>query len=181
MLLNYSLALNGMRVINGCSDLLSPLLAIAGAEAGASGWWSNLQYFSMGRYIRNEGGGRQPLRRYISTRLLNRVTVNEREAFVALIPEIANGLSTDVCYEGREPSQTEESLQSWQAIASLSESAASGDIVADLGRFGQRIEAAKACYQELVSSGFTERYEANREYLDALSGGLKHFQEKAEL
>lgn len=181
MLLNYSLTLNGMRVINGCSDLLSPLLAIAGGEAGASGWWSNLQFFSIGRYIRNEGGGRQPLRRYISTRLLNRVTVNEREAFVALIPEIANGLSMDVCYEGREPSQTEESLQSWQAIASLNEGASSGDMVADLGRFEQRIETAKACYQELVSSGFTERYEANKEYLEALSGGLKYFREKAEI
>jgi hypothetical protein len=181
MLLNFSLALNGMSVINGCSDLLSPLLGIAHGTAGASGWWSGLQFFSMGRYVRNEGGGQQPLKRYVSARLLNRVTVNEREAFVAVVPTVANGLVTDSYYEGREPSRTEEALQSWDAIRTLNRASCTGDLVENLRAFEGRLVAAEDCYQELASAGFSERYESNREYLAALRGGIRHFRERAEL
>lgn len=181
MLLNYALTLNGIRVVNACSDLLSPLLTIAGANGVATGWWSNLQVFAMGRYIRNEGGGQQPLKRYISNRLLNRVTVSEREAFVALIPEIANGMKTDAYYDGGEPTRTEEALQCWDSIGALSRRAFSGHIAPDLDHFDERITMAEATYDELRANALTERYEANREYLDALRKGLKYFREKAEI
>ena len=46
MFLNHVLSVKGFLVINGFSDLLTPFLGAAGAEAGATGWWSNLRTFS---------------------------------------------------------------------------------------------------------------------------------------
>ncbi len=40
MMLNHSLSLNGFEVINGYSDILTPLLSAAGGAAGATGWWA---------------------------------------------------------------------------------------------------------------------------------------------
>ena len=44
MFLNHVLSVKGFLVINGFSDLLTPFLGAAGAEAGATGWWSNLGF-----------------------------------------------------------------------------------------------------------------------------------------
>lgn len=54
MLLNYSLSVNGFEVINGYSDLLTPLLCSVGA-AGSTGWWTNLRVFSLGRFMKSKG------------------------------------------------------------------------------------------------------------------------------
>jgi len=181
MLLNYSLALNGLEVLNGCSDILTPLLGVAGGSAGATGWWTNLQVFSMGRYLRGKPGGRAPLKRYLSKALLNRITVNEREAFAEVVPEIMNGLLTDSMYVGREPERTEEAIQSWDAIASLNAETAADDVSSGLTRFKELIGQAVGLYQKLREAGFSERYESNMDYLQALSDSITVFKELAEL
>lgn len=181
MLLNYSLSLNGMKVINGSSDILTPWLGVAGGYAGATGWWSNLQVFAMGRYVRSSGGGQLPRVRYLSKALLNRITINEREAFAAIVPDIMNRLSTDVLYEGREPSRTDEAIQNWDAINSLVRDSTSDEIMRGLGVLKQKTIRARELYDQLQSFGFSEQYEANTEYLDALSGSISAFEELAEI
>lgn len=181
MLLNYGLSLNRLNVVNGFSDILTPWLGAAGGYAGSTGWWSNLQVFSMARYVRGAGGGQLPLVRYLSLKLLNRITVNEREAFVEVVPDIMNGLSTDSLYEGRQPSRTDEALQSWQALAALSNEAVSGNVSEGLERLRSRTIEARRYYDELQAVGFSERYEANMEFLAALRDSLTAFEELAEL
>jgi len=181
MLLNYSLAVNGLRVVNGFSDILSPILGIAGGHAGATGWWSNLQVFSMGRYVKGGRGGQLPLVRYLSTRLLNRITVNERQAFAEVVPDVMNALDTDALYERKEPDRTKEALQAWDAIASLNKDILTDDINEGLERMRERIVVAKVCYDKLKSYGFTEGYEANMEYLATLEESLIAFKELAEI
>jgi hypothetical protein len=181
MLLNYSLSLNRLNVVNGFSDILTPWLGAAGGYAGSTGWWSNLQVFSMARYVRGTGGGQLPLVRYLSLKLLNRITVNEREAFVEVVPDIMNGLSTDSLYEGRQPSRTDEALQSWQAIAALSNEVVSGNVSEGLERLKSCTIEAREYYDELRAVGFSERYEANMEFLAALRDSLTAFEELAEL
>ncbi|MBL7206924.1 MAG: hypothetical protein ISS67_00150, partial [Desulfobacterales bacterium] len=119
MMLNFTLSINGFKVINGFSDILTPFLGCAGGYAGATGWWSNLRMFSMSRYINTVSGGRLPTIRYLSDALLNRITHSERKAFVKLIPEINNGLPRDSDYERGEPDRKVEVLQSWEAISHL--------------------------------------------------------------
>lgn len=181
MLLNYSLSLNELNVVNGFSDILTPFLGASGGYAGATGWWSNLQVFSMGRYIKSSSGGQLPLVRYLSKKLLNRINVNEREAFVTFIPGIMNGLSTDTLYEGLQPSRTEEALQAWQAIASLNDDVVSDDIREGLTRLRGCVIEAENHYNELQSHGFSDSYEANMEYLLALKDSLTTFEQLAEL
>jgi len=181
MLLNYSLSLNNIRVVNGFSDILTPWLGAAGGYAGSTGWWSNLQVFSMARYIRGPRGGQPPLVRYLSMKLLNRITVNEREAFVEFVPGIMNGLSTDSLYAGPQPSRTDEAKQSWQAISALNRAVVSANVREGLQRLRNRTTEARAYYDRLRDVGFSERYEANIEVLAALGDSLTAFEELAEL
>lgn len=60
MFINHVLAVNGFKVINGYSDILTPFLGVAGGAAGALGWWSNLKVFSLDRFAPSAGGGRLP-------------------------------------------------------------------------------------------------------------------------
>ncbi|MCK4821652.1 hypothetical protein KA005_38155, partial [bacterium] len=149
--------------------------------AGSTGWWSNLQVFSMGRYIRSSAGGQLPLVRYLSKKLFNRITVNEREAFVEVIPGIMNGLSTDTLYEGLQPNRTEEALQTWQAISYLNSSVISNDISESLNRLRNCVTESEQCYTELQTFGFSEHFEAKMEYLSALKNSLTVFGQMAEL
>src|SRR5439155_7506456 len=67
MMLNHALSQNGQRVVNGFADLLSPFLAAAGSHACATGWWSTLRTFTMGRYVKAaRAGGQPPIIRYVS-------------------------------------------------------------------------------------------------------------------
>jgi hypothetical protein len=181
MLLNYSLSLNGMDVVNGFSDILTPFLGAAGGYSGATGWWSNLQVFSMGRYIRSSAGGQLPLVKYLSKKLLNRINVNEREAFARVKPDIMNGLSTDDLYEGRQPDRTEEALQHWQALTSMIEDIISQNLGESLERLRNCITSAESCYNELLAFGFSENIEANIEYLHSLRESISAFEQLAEL
>ena len=118
MLLNYSLSVNGFQIVNGYSDILTPFLGATGGTAGASGWWSNLRVFSLDRFLPSPSMARQPIRRYFSMALLNRLTFTEKDALSGMVPEIINALPHDADYEP-EPDRTGESLQSWEALRSL--------------------------------------------------------------
>ncbi len=181
MLFNYSLSLNGLLVVNGFSDVLTPFLGAVGGYAGSTGWWSNLQVFSMGRYIRSAGGGQPPILRYLSKKLFNRITISERHAFSEVISVIMNELSTDSPYLVGEPSRTEEALQAWQTISSLCTDSLLGNIGENLQNLQNYVIEAETNYIALLESGFSDRYEANMEYLSALKESIIAFKELAEI
>jgi len=182
MLLNYSLSLNGIRVINGFSDILTPFLGAAGGYAGATGWWSNLQVFSMGRYLKGPTGGQLPLLKYLCLKLLNRIPVNSLKAYIELIPDLMNNLPTDTYYMGRsEPSRIEEALQSWEAIKFMTDDIISNNIRESLNRLENYIVTAESHYGRLNQLGFSEGFEPNMEYLQCLKESLKVFEKWAEL
>ena len=90
MLVNYIFAINGIKVINGFSDLLMPLLGAVGGYAGATGWWSNLRMFSLDRFQPSAGGGRPPNPRYLSCNLYNRIASFELHRLRKSFPNILN-------------------------------------------------------------------------------------------
>ncbi|MFO7535921.1 MAG: hypothetical protein R6X19_09635 [Kiritimatiellia bacterium] len=181
MMLNHAFSINGLKVINGCSDLLSPLLGICGAYGVSTGWFSSLRQFSIGRYIKPKTqGGAAPLVRYVSNPLLARIKQTEFNNYVSIVPEIKNKLSSDLYYEA-EPTRAEEALQTWQAISKMCDSCSSGKIKKDLVEFERRIDHAKSLWSRVEEAGFTGGVEAQYERLDAMLGGISLFREWAEL
>jgi hypothetical protein len=89
MFLNHVLSVYGFLVINGFSDLLTPFLEAAGAEAGATGWWSNLRTFSLERFSPATGDGRTPTERCA---LLNRITYYELDILRRRVRSVLNRL-----------------------------------------------------------------------------------------
>lgn len=181
MLLNHILSINGFRVINGYSDMLSPFLGAAGGDSGATGWWSNLRVFAMGKYIKAEGGGRQPNIRYLSKLLLNRIKMDERIAFTRLLPQVNNSLPQDREYDAGDPGRTIEAIQTWEAIKSLNDDIVTGDVEENLVNLEQCVTGAIEAYAELAGYGLTEGIEAINEYLEALNEGIRTFSRLAEL
>lgn len=182
MLINHSLSINGFRVINGYSDILTPFLCCAGGSSGATGWWSNLRIFTMGRYIRPEGrGGRQPNIRYLSKLLLNRITQDERIAYSRILPEVNNDLDCDDEYAAGMPSRTVEALQAWEAISALNGDVALKNIEEGLDILKSCIDRACEAYTELQTYGIAEGFEAIMEYFDQLAKAVEKFRDLAEL
>jgi hypothetical protein len=182
MLLNYVLSQNGFKVINGCADLLAPFLGAVGGTAGATGWWSNLRLFTIGRYIKPDGqGGKTPMVRYVSKRLLNRVKSNDLTTYSSILPDVLNGLDHDQDYTEAIPDRTAEALQTWEAISSLNADLTGGELEGNLARLAGQVENAKSAYATLQSRGISEGIEAVTEYLQQLSGAIEVFKRLAEL
>lgn len=183
MFLNYVLSINGYNIINGYSDILSPLLAACGGFAGATGWWTNLRMFSMGRYIKSgHAGGRRPNVKYLSKKLLNRITLEERRAYAELIPEVINNLSLDRDYDADSPpDQTKETLQMWESIASLIGDILGKNTEESIINFEKTINESIKIYASLTSYGLSEGFEANTGYLKSLREGINVFKQLAEL
>lgn len=181
MYLNYVLAINGIRVINGYCHLLSPFLGLCGAEAAASGWHSGLRQFSISRYVRQTGGGRSPAIRYVSTALMARLRQSEYLDFRSVVPEVENGLKLDSEFNDSEPSRTIEALQSWEALSALCASCSTGDLDADLAMLSEHIERAMQLWIALQQAGFSQEIEANMERLNAMREGIDAFREWAEI
>ncbi len=182
MYMNYVLAINGLRVINGYCHLLSPFLGICGAEAAASGWHSGLRQFSMNRYVRDSGGGRTPAIRYVSNALMARIRQTDYLDFKALVPEVENGLSLDSEFEDAEPSRTTEALQSWEAISALSEGMSNSEIIDDnLLALSRHIGRSTELWLNLQQAGFSQEVEANLERLAAMNEAITAFKEWAEI
>ena len=151
--LNYTLSLNGYRVINGFSDIVTPFLGICGASAGATGWWSNLRTFSLSRFAPDTTGGRLPTQRYLSCALLNRITFDELEALRGAVPEVLNGLPTDTLYpqvRGSEPERNQEVQQSWAAIRHLNDTLVTGQgVQSGLAVAQRKVADAQELYAEI--------------------------------
>lgn len=179
MLLNLCLSINGMHVINGYSDLLSPFLGVAGASVGATGWWANLRMFSMERFF-PIGGGRQPIARYFSRLLLNRITFAEKEAIAAFLPDVINRLPHDVDY-APEPDRHAEALQSWETLRSLTTELVSDDTRAGIQNCFAAIERANQAYTNITAAGIALDMKSRNDHLEPLEEALNQFKERAEL
>lgn len=179
MLLNLSLSINGLEVINGYSDILTPFLGAVGGTAGATGWWSNSRVFSMERFFPADGG-RLPIIRYLSKLLLNRVTFPEKEALRQFVPGVINGFPHDADYDP-EPERSKEVLQSWETIKSLNLDLNAGDVSENIRKCLNRIEKAKQAYANIASEGLRLDPKSNSEHLEPLSAGIQQFRQRAEL
>jgi len=183
LLINYTLSLNGYAVVNGYSDIVTPFLGIAGATAGATGWWSNLRSFSLDRFLPARGG-RLPIQRYLSKLLLNRITFFELHQVREVYPDILNGLETDNLYpadRGSEPERSNEVLQTWQAIQSLNQDLVKGDVKNGLMLCRQAIDMAISAYDIVESRVSRLDVKSNRDHLPAMLEGLRLFADLAEL
>ncbi|MGA2916626.1 MAG: hypothetical protein ABSE89_11430 [Sedimentisphaerales bacterium] len=182
MLINYSLNVNGFKVINGYSDILTPFLGAAGAEAGCTGWWSNLRTFSLDRFAPSQGGGKLPIYRYLSMTLLNRITFYELDQLRNLISEIVNNLSSDSFYptdSGSEPeNRTTEMLQSWDAIKALNNKIVSKTVALSLRNCLTAIKIASETYDKITIQ--LDRKSLS-DHIDALSEGIRAFIDRAEI
>lgn len=182
MLTNHSLNLNGFKVLNGYSDMLTSFLAAAGGMAGSTGWWNTQKVFSLNRFAPQETGGRRPVYRYLSTALLNSIRFDELQLLRQSFPEILNGLATDSLYDpgkGSMPDgQQQEVLQTWDAIASLNP----GNILSPIAGCLARINSAHELYDRInLSPGMRLTGRSNSDHLDSLEGGLRLFAELAEI
>jgi hypothetical protein len=180
MLLNYSLKINGFKVINGYSDILSPFLGAVGGDIGCTGWWSNLRFFSLDRFAPEATGGRLPVQRYLSAKLLNRITFYELNALRRFVPQIVNGLAKDKAYEN-EPERTVEILQTWEALSSMLESMAdSNDVSKNLNKCADAIKLAEQLYSEIK---FRYRLDPKSDdnHLESLREGINLFKKTAEI
>jgi hypothetical protein len=183
MLVNHSLALNGFTVINGFSDMLTPFLSAAGGAAGATGWFNTQKVFSMDRFAPPPAsGGRRPVLRYLSKRLLNSLRFDEVQRLRGRFPQILNGLSSDSYYleeNGSEPNdQIEEVIQTWDAISSY----ATESQTVPLEDCLNWLTTAEQLYEEInAASAFRLQGRSNNAHLEALKNGLLGFAELAEI
>jgi hypothetical protein len=183
MLLNYTLSVNGFQVINGYSDILTPFLGVAGAHAGATGWWSNLRAFSLNRFAPDPTKGRQPLTRYLSCALLNRLTIFELEALRSLVPAVLNKLPSDTLFApDADPGRHEEAIQTWEALRKLNNTMKAGDIKTGLNLARHSLEQAQEVYALVAErSPIHLDGKSDERHLPGLLEGLELFVELAEL
>lgn len=182
MLMNHSLNLNGFQVVNGYSDIITPFLSAAGGEAGATGWFNTQKVFSLDRFSPPSLGGRRPVYRYLSTRLLNSIRFDELQLLRGRFPEILNDLQTDEYYDpenGSMPNgQLQEVLQTWDAISSF----APNGQTPELTECRDWIAAAITQYEQInLSPGMRLMGRSNGDHLESLAGGLRLFAELAEI
>ncbi len=189
MLMNFSFAINGLKVINGYSDILTPFLGIVGGEMGASGWYSNLRMFSMERFLPTARGGRQPIQRYFSKALLNRIRFDEYRAWSAILPEIKNQLENDKQFEQpsdtkhqeEEPTRSDELFQSWEAMNSLMEDMIADDISEGLNKCETAVARADTIYEKIRELGIRPDAKSNRDHIEPLLEGIKEFRRLAQI
>ena len=183
MFLNHVLSVKGFLVINGFSDLLTPFLGAAGAEAGATGWWSNLRTFSVERFSPATGGGRTPTERYLSCALLNRITYYELDILRRRVRSVLNKLGTDALYgwEGSQPPRNKEVLQTWDAIKALNQALVSAEEEESLQRCGKAVETALDTYALISRQAVALNAKSGASHLEDLDGALRLFKRLAEL
>ncbi len=186
MFINHTLAVNGFKVVNGYSDILTPFLGVAGGSAGALGWWSNLKVFSLDRFAPSAGGGRLPIQRYLSLALLNRITFFEFNQLRKLFPAIVNKLAGDALYDpdpsvGSEPPRNKEVVQSWEAVKALSAGFAATDKTKVLKQCSDAIKQAGLLYEMVQARGVRLDQKSNDEHIQPLTDGLVLFKKLAEL
>jgi len=181
MLLNYSLNLNGFRVINGYSDLLSPFLVAAGGEGLSTGWYSNLRNFSLERFAPiKQVGGSLPIIRYLSTSLLNRIRFDELNALKDRFKQILNNLDTDRFYTEEEIDRKNEVLQNWDALYNISLEVSKGSIKTRIERCKEKVNTATELYSKITPFFPLDR-KSSGNHLEAIQLGLEKFSRLAEI
>jgi hypothetical protein len=180
MLLNYSLKVNGYHVINGYSDLMSPILGAVGGDFACTGWFNTLRSFSLERFAPTSTGGRQPIQRYLSTRLLNRITFIELNALRRAFPGIVNGLGRDALYDQPEPERNQEVLQSWEALAAILAKTSNRDVAENLAACGAALDDAEDLYAHIAMSGYPLDAKSSNQHLEPLRGAIELFKRLAE-
>jgi hypothetical protein len=183
MFINHVLAVNGFKVINGYSDILTPFLGVAGGAAGALGWWSNLKVFSLDRLAPSAGGGRLPIQRYLSLALLNRITFFELNQLRKPFPAVRNNLKEDALYDanvGSEPPRNMEVVQSWEAVKELNARLVDTDTVKALKQCREAVRLAGMNY-DAVQRLVRLDQKSNPEHIQPLADGLGLFAKLAEL
>jgi len=170
-------------VINGYSDILTPFLGAAGAEAGATGWWSNLRTFSLDRFSPPIGGGRTPTERYLSCALLNRITYYELDILRRRVPTVLNRLGSDDFYagDGSQPPRNKEVLQTWDAIKALNQALVSGEEEESLRRCARAIQTAVDTYALISLQAVALDSRSGDSHLEEIDGALRLFNRLAEL
>jgi hypothetical protein len=179
-----ALKLNGLEVVVGYSDLIGPVLATVGADAGASGWFSTLRYFSLNRFAPGSGGGQPARALYLSVSVFNRLLLGELLAAVAAEPAVKNAISTDGPYFDEtgviEPeTKTQECLQSWEALRSLYVRFGEGTETARLSALIDHVRKAKAIYNSLKKKGVSFEVKSSDAHLDPILEGINNFQRTA--
>jgi len=180
-LITYSLKVNGFKVINGYSNILAPFLASIGADAACTGWFNTLRVFSMERFTPTKSGGRLPIQRYLSNKLLKRITFHELNALSKIHPEVRNFLPHDQNYLSGEPQRNLEVLQTWEALEKLCKTMVTGDIEENLNNCNDAILNAIESYAQISVQGYSLDYKSRDEHLEQLSTGIRIFKEAAEL
>jgi hypothetical protein len=182
MLLNQALKVNGFETVNGYSDMFTPLLGAAGADAGCTGWFSNLRTFSLGRFS-PAGGGRLPIPRYFSKRLINRVMFSELDSLRERFPQVLNGNKTDALYprQGSEPQRNQEVLQSWETIRVLN-----GELVKDNARdsllaWSKALDGAAELYAAISRARYALDTKSGDDHLEPIAVAIQLFAAAAEI
>jgi hypothetical protein len=182
MALNYSLKLNGCEVVNGYSDRLAPFLCAAGGDIGCAGWFNTLRTFSLERFAPAVTGGRLPVQRYFTTRLLNRITYIELNALRSLLPNLLNGLPRDADFApDEEPPRNREVLQSWESLMYLGQRFSGGEVAANLEKCETALGEAEELYAGIAATGYSLDAKSNADHIAALREGLALFKELVEL
>ena len=184
MLLNQALKINGFETVNGYSDMFSPLLGATGADAGCTGWFSNLRTFSLGRFGPSSGGGRLPILRYSSKKLINRITFSELDSLRTRFPQVLNGLKTDELFDhevGSEPQRNQEVLQSWEAIRALNSELVKGNVRDSLLAWGHALNGAAETYAAISRAGYALDTKSGDDHLDPIGEAVKLFARAAEI
>jgi hypothetical protein len=179
-----ALKLNGFEVIVGYSDLMGPILATVGADAGASGWFATLRHFSLNRFAPGSGGGQPARSVYLSVSLFNRILLGELLAAVTLEPAVKNGISTDGSYFDEngviEPeTKTKECLQSWEALRKLHGLFTEGQENVRLIALMDHVRKAKVLYSSLRKQGVLFEAKSSDAHLDPILQGISDFQRSA--
>lgn len=181
MLINRTFAENGFAVINGYSDLVTPFLGIAGSAAGATGWWSNLRTFSLDRFGPPSGGGSLPIVRYLSNKLLGRITHFELQQLRDAMPDIMNGLPSDAFYpDDDEPERSNEVLQTWDTLHNLNTLMIKSDIRTNLGQAKTIIRTALD-FRATIRSIMSLQTKSDGSHLEEIQQGISLFEKHAEL
>lgn len=180
LFLVHSLKLNGFEVVVGYSDALGPILATAGADAGASGWFNTLRIFSLNRFAPSEDDfGRRPRLTYFSSGLFNRILVSELTTAVRFNAAVRNRYPTDRPYfsanEVIEPDRIKECLQSWDALRRLQMGFSAGILTQRLDRLNTHVAAAVTHYAALKERGLVFETKSSGSHLSSVQDGVAEF------
>jgi hypothetical protein len=184
MFINHTLNLNGYKVINGYSDILTPFLCAAGGMAGATGWSSTLKSFALDRFEPAVPGGQQPTPRYLSCGLINSIRFDELHRIRSRIPSVMNNLPSDAFYptaNSKPADRTQEMLQTWNAIQSLNGQLNDEEVIGNIGICLSMVRNAREIYAQINTLGLPLTGRSNDAHLDPIFYGIKMFADLAEI